>query len=81
MIPAPFHSYFQIVSAVHDHNVRSKNNIQTQSVRTNKRKFCVRVRGQTIWNLIPNAIKNSVSDYIFEKNLQAFLVANPLQID
>ena len=81
MIPARFHSYFQIVATVHDHNVRSKNNIQTQSGRTNKRKLCLRVRGQTIWIMIPNSVKNSGSIYIFEKKLQAFIIANPLKID
>ena len=73
MLPIPYHSFFKTINDVHEHDTRSKLNIHSISVRTNVRKFSIKIRGQKIWNSIPNNIRCASSEYTLKKSQNIYL--------
>ena len=60
LVPMQFSSYFvDLSSDIHDHYTRSYQKYHTQSIKTNVRKFSIKIRG-------PNSVYNNLPYYIKE---------------
>ena len=72
--PPYLQNLFNPVANIHSYNTRAetRNNLFTRPAKTTQRKFATSVRATTVWNSIPDSIRNSDTLHLFSKNLKLF---------
>ena len=68
-LPETFDNYFVKNDSKHSYNTRSASKIHIDFKRTNYGKFSLQYRGATIWNSLPNDLKELKSSSAFNKAL------------
>ena len=61
MLPMTFDNYFQLNNEIHSYYTRSSTKIHKPYFRTNYMKYSIKNKGNTIWNNLPETIKESKS--------------------
>ena len=79
-VPTLFTAFFQKINSIHRYNTRISDDLYIPTVKTNVRKFSIRIRGASTWNFIPSAIRNSKSLPIFKKVLKKFLIDRKISV-
>src|ERR1043165_4798785 len=68
LLPSVYKVFFSLASEIHSHSTRNLSNYRCIFARTNSRLFSIRVTGPSIWNKIPQGIRQSPSLVLFKKN-------------
>ena len=79
-IPTLFSSFYQKNNSIHGHNTRTSDDLYVPMVKTNVRKFSIRIKGAQVWNSIPTAIRNCKSLFVFKKVLKKSLVDRKISV-
>ena len=74
--PNLFPDYFLTNSQIHSHFTRSAAKLRLERVRTNLRTQSLALIGPTIWNNIPDHLKQSVSLRVFKHKLKSWLISS-----
>ena len=61
ILPSIFDTFFTLTRNIHTHDSRRKSNLQTVLATSNVRKFSLAVRGVSLWNSLPDDVKESPS--------------------
>ena len=69
-----FKSFYKLNKAFHEHETRHANDIKPPFSRNALRISSIRIFGATIWNAIPQEIRNSPSIDVFKKNFKSYLL-------
>src|SRR6218665_653199 len=72
-LPKAFPNYFEVVSQVHSHYTRRVNDYKVDFVRTNTRRFSMKITSPNIWNDLPADICGVSNMYSFKRLLRAYL--------
>jgi len=70
LLPAVYKGFFSLASEIHAHSTRNSSNYRYIFARTNSRLFSVRATGPSIWNNIPQGIRQSPSLVLFKKSYE-----------
>ena len=79
-VPTLFSSFYKKNSSKHSYKTRIADDLDIPYVKTNVRKFSIRIKGALTWNSIPNAIKNSKSLPVFKNVLKKFLIDRKIAV-
>lgn len=74
ILPQAFEGFFVQNLNVHSHNTRQREDFQSIYARTDLKKHCIRIAAPTIWNALPDHIKNFNSLYRFNKQVKIYLL-------
>ena len=74
MLPMTFDNYFQLNNEIHSYYTRSSTKIHKPYFRTNYMKYSIKNKGNTIWNNLPETIKESKSYHIFKSKIKKYLL-------
>ena len=72
LLPSVYKGFFSHASEIHSHSTRNSSNYRCIFARTNSRLFSIRVTGPSIWNKIPQGIRQSPSLVLFKKTTHLF---------
>ena len=78
-VPNSFQIFFQINRNIHDHDVRSADDIHVPYGRLDIRRFSIRITGANVWNTLPEHIKSTSSIHLFKRSLKNHLLDRRLQ--
>ena len=78
-VPNSFQNFFQINRNIHDHDVRSADDIHVPYGRLDIRRFSIRITGANVWNTLPEHIKSTSSIHLFKRSLKNHLLDRRLQ--
>ena len=76
-LSAYFTNFFTNNESIHSYNTRSATKIHVEFKRTNYAKFSLRCKGATMWNSLPDDIKNIDSFDRFKKGLKLYIQNQP----
>ena len=74
MLPMTFNNYFKLNDQIHSYYTRSSTKIHKYYFRTNYTKYSIKYKGITVWNNLPETIKESKSYHIFKSKTQKYLL-------
>ena len=72
-LPAYFINFFVQNESIHSYGTRSATKIHIEFKRTNYAKFSLKYKGATMWNSLPDDIKNIDSFNRFKKGLHTYI--------
>ena len=73
ILPSIFDTFFTLTRNIHTHDSRRKSNLQTVLATSNVRKFSLAVRGVSLWNSLPDDVKESPSLAQFKRTYRESL--------
>ena len=76
-LPAYFINFFVQNESIHSYGTRSATKIHIEFKRTNYAKFSLKYKGATMWNSLPDDIKNIDSFNRFKKGLKLYIQNQP----
>ena len=71
-LPDAFSNYFSSNNTIHKHYTRFSEKFHMKFTRTNYGRFSIKYKGPTIWNTLPDVLKNIKSLPIFRKEFKTF---------
>ncbi len=74
-LPHFFTGYFKLNKDVHHYSTRQSQNVHLTNIRTTKRKFTIKNYGPTLWNSLPDFIKDKPSFHAFSYSYKEFLLS------
>jgi hypothetical protein len=74
LLPPVFKGFFNLASQIHSHSTRNSSNYRCIFARTNYRLFSIRATGPSLWNKIPQEVRQFPSLSLFKKKLSSHLV-------
>jgi hypothetical protein len=74
-LPHFFKGYFKLNKDVHHYHTRQFQNIHITNARTLKRKFSVKSHGPSVWNSLPNFLKDKPSFNTFRNSYKEHLLS------
>ena len=76
LLPNVFCNYFQLNNSVHTHVTRSSNKIHLHFVDSSFGSKCVKYKGCTLWNSLPNWLTSISSFSVFKRKLKDYVIQN-----
>ena len=74
LLPLVFNNYLQVGSDFHTHNTRNSASYRSVRINSNIRLFTIKSFGVTLWNSIPESIRNFPNFRVFKKLYRSFIL-------
>ena len=72
LMPSNIISRYEIVHTAH--NTRQAGNFKNRYCRTTLKSMCLSVKGPSMWNKLPDDVKNCANVFVFKKKYQKMLI-------
>ena len=72
-LPSVFSDYFELNKNVHSHDTRRSKDLYVAAINKNFGKRCIKDKASTLWNQLPEVLKDHFSVRNFTRRLKVFL--------
>ena len=74
-LPHFFTGYFKLNKDVHHYSTRQSQHVHLTNIRTTKRKFTIKNHGPSLWNSLPDFLKDKPSFHTFKYSYKEFILS------
>ena len=74
-LPQFFKGYFKLNKDVHHYSTRQSQHVHLTNIRTTKRKFTIKNHGPSLWNSLPDFLKDKPSFHTFKYSYKEFILS------
>ena len=73
-LPNAFDNYFDLVMDIHSYHIRNPAQYRGEFARTNTRSFAIKIAGPSLWNSLPQVLRDIPSRPHFKRELKLYIM-------